>query len=80
MHNVRPYARDGVMAFVEGRVIVAPGCVVTEEGNISIIEFEVCGPMKGSSDMGEGERSHRKLMKDLPPGLGPGSPIDYVLV
>lgn len=79
MHNIRPYVRDGVMAFVEGRAMMAPGCVVTEEAKISLIKFEVCGPMKGSTDMGS-ERSHRKLVKDLRPELGPGSPIDYALV
>lgn len=73
VHNVRPYARGSAMAFVEARATMAPGCVGTE----SLIKFEVSAPMKGSPDMGEGERSHRNLRKDLRPELGPGSPIDY---
>lgn len=73
MHNVRPYARGSATPSVEARAKMAPGCVGTE----SLIKFEVSAPMKGSPDMGEGERSCRKLRKDLRPELGPGSPIDY---
>lgn len=59
---------------------MAPGCVDTEESTISLLKIEVPGSMGGSSDMGEGERSRRKLMKDLRLELGPGSPIDYAQV
>ena len=59
--------------------MMAPGCVVTEEANISLIKFEVCGSMKGCPDMGEGEWSGRKLMKDVLPELGPGLSMDYAL-
>ena len=63
--NCTPYARDGAVALVEARAIMAPGRIGTEEAKISLIELEVSAPMKGSPDMGEGEWSHRKLMKDL---------------
>ena len=55
---------------------MAPGCV----GADSLIMLNVSAPMKGNPDMGEGERSGRKLRKDSRPELGPGSPIDYAKV
>ena len=37
----RTYARDGAIAFVEARAIMAPSCVGTEEANIGLVKFEV---------------------------------------
>ena len=47
------------MASVEARAMMGPGCVGTEEANIPFIKFEVSGSMRGSPDMGEGERTRR---------------------
>ena len=37
----RTYARDGPVAFVEARAMVAPSCEGTEEANIGLVKFEV---------------------------------------
>ena len=60
------------MAFVEVRGVVALGREGAEEAHTALRDFKVSGLVKGSPDMGEGERSCRRLTKDSPPELDPG--------
>ena len=60
------------MAFVEVRGVVALGREGAEGAHAALRDFDVPGLVKGSPDMGEGERSYCRLRKDSPPELDPG--------